>query len=242
MCLTERRIYAMVNIYSRSSLQRNFSPFAVFLFLLFFIAPSWNHAGPRVKILYFFSMSCQDCIDVEPAIIALGKEYGIEGYNTGTTEARGYPFAVKMDDRKAAREVYGIKGIPSLAILVDGVFKQKIEGRSDIQDAKSIIKALSNGAMTVTEAAKMKMSAELTITGWVVAKGEYFKHVRFILTDRTTEIQVKAWLPLEAMKSPMKKAGPRLMSDVLRKPVVLKGRLTQTKSGGLFQVKEELPP
>ncbi len=224
--------------------QKGIGPFiAVLLTLLSCIAPSFNHAAqsPHVKVLYFFSLSCPHCVEARPAVIALSKEYRIEGHNFGTIKAKGYPFPVKMGDKKNARKAYGIKVIPSLAILIDGIYKQKIEGTSDIQDAKSIIKALSSGAMTVTEAVNKKKDADLTVTGWVVAKGEYFKNVRFMLTDRKTEIQVKAWLPLETMKSPMKKAGPRLMSNVIRKPVVLRGSFIQTDTGALFLVKEELP-
>jgi thiol-disulfide isomerase/thioredoxin len=226
-----------------STRQKGIGPFiGVLLTLLLCITPSFNHAAqsPHVKILYFFSLSCPHCVDAKPAVIALSREYSIEGHNFDTIEAQGYPFPVKRGDGKNAKRVYGIKEIPSLAVLIDGLYKQKIEGASDIQDAKSIIKALSSGAMTVTEAAKKEKDDELTVVGWVVAKGEYFKNVRFMLTDRTTEIQVKAWLPLEVMKSPMKKARPRLMSNVVRKPVVLRGSLTQTDTGGLFLVKEEL--
>lgn len=215
----------------------------LFLFLLLLISPSVDHAAqsPHVKILYFFSLPCPDCLEAEPAVIALGREYSVEGRNLGTKAAQGYPFPVKTGGKKHARKVYGIKEIPSLAVLIDGTCRQKIEGTSDIKDAKSIIKALSGGAVTVTEAAKKETDAELTVTGWVIAKGEYFKNVRFMLTDRTTELQVKAWLPLEAMKSPMKRTIPRLMSNVIRKPVVLRGSLIQTATGGLFIVKEELP-
>ncbi|MGC1456507.1 MAG: hypothetical protein WA946_15090 [Nitrospirota bacterium] len=216
---------------------------ALLLLLLLLISPSVDHAAQshHVKILYFFSLTCPDCLEAESAVIALGREYSVEGRNLGTNAAQGYPFPVKMSGKKNARKVYGIKEIPSLAVLIDGTCRQKIEGTSDIKDAKCIIKALSSGAVTVTEAAKKGTVAEFTVTGWVIAKGEYFKNVRFILTDRTTELQVKAWLPLEAMKSPMKRTMPRLMSNVIRKPVVLRGSLTQTDTGGLFIVKEELP-
>jgi thiol-disulfide isomerase/thioredoxin len=225
-------------------LQKGLGLFAVlYLTLSSIITPSLCHAAQNlhVKILYFFSPSCPHCVEAAPAVISLGKEYNIEGHNVGAHEAQeGYPFPVIRGDKKNARKVYGIRGIPSLAVIIDGVFKQKLEGASDIQDAKSIVRALSSGAMTVTEAAKKEKDVELTVAGWVVAQGEYFKNVRFILTDRTTEIPVKAWLPLEAMKSPMKKSMPRLMSNVLRKPVVLRGNLIQTGTGPLFVVKEEL--
>jgi thiol-disulfide isomerase/thioredoxin len=230
--------------FDNSDRRISIGPFiALSLILLLFISPSFNHAAqsPHVKILYFFSLQCPDCLEAEPAVIALGREYSVEGRNLGTKAAQGYPFPVKMGGKKHARKVYGIKEIPSLAVLIDGTCRQKIEGTSDIKDAKSIIKALSSGAITVTEAAKKETNAELTVTGWVIVKGEYFKNVRFILTDRTTELQVKAWLPLEAMKSPMKRTMPRLMSNVIRKPVVLRGNLTQADTGGLFIVKEELP-
>jgi thiol-disulfide isomerase/thioredoxin len=215
---------------------------------LFFII--WALFGPtiiqagqndHVKILYYFSMTCRHCIDAKPAVIALSKEYSIEGRNVGTLAAQGYPFPIKTVDKKTAKEVYGITGVPALAVLIDGVYKQKIAGASDIQDAKTIIKALSLGAMTVTEAKRNAKDAEITITGWVISQGEYFKNARFLLTDRTTEIPVKAWLPLEAVKSPLNKTTPRLMSSVIRKPAVLKGSFKQTETGSIFLVKEELP-
>ena len=186
-------------------------------------------------------MPCPDCLEAEPAVIALGKKYSVEGRNLGTKAAQGPPFPVKRYSKEHARKIYGIKEIPSIAILIDGQCRQTIEGTSDIKDAKSIIQALSSGAITVTEAAKKGTDAELTVTGWVIAQGEYFKNVRFILTDRTTELQVKAWLPLEAMRSPLKRTMPRLMSNVIRKPVALRGSIIQTDTGGLFIVREELP-
>jgi thiol-disulfide isomerase/thioredoxin len=227
-----------------SILQKGFGSFVVMLLILWlFVAPSTGHTAQnhRVKIIYFFSPSSPDCIDAEPAVIALGREYSMEGYNFGKIAPRGYPFPVKPGDKKNARKVYGIKGIPSLVVIIDGVYKQKMEGAADIQDAKSIIKALSGGAMTVTEAAKNAKKAEFTVSGWIVAKGKYFKNVRFMLTDRTTEIRVKAWLPLEAVKSPIRKESPRLMSNVIGKPVVLRGSLTPSETGCLFLVKEEIP-
>ncbi|MGE5174153.1 MAG: hypothetical protein ACM3MD_10030 [Betaproteobacteria bacterium] len=80
------------------------------------------------------------------------------------------------------------------------------------------------------------------ITGWIVAKGEYFKKAQFFITDRTTELPVKAWLPLEAMKGLFKSKRPRLMSDVVKKPVVLKGSIKKTVTGSIFMVKEEKTP
>ncbi len=150
-----------------------------------------------------------------------------------------FPFPVKPGDKKLAKGIYGVQGVPTLAILIDNVYKQKIAGTPDIQDAKVIVKALAQGAKTVTEAAGTQ-EGEITITGWIIAKGEYFKKAQFFITDRKTELPIKAWLPLEAVKSPVSKKRPKLMSDVIRKPVVLKGSIKKTAAGSVFQVKEEL--
>ncbi len=223
--------------------QRGFGPFAGFILIVWtlsaasFVFAARDH---HVKILYFFSASCIHCIEARPAVIELSKEYEIEGllFNDGSPQS--FPFPIKTGDKKTAKEVYGVKGVPTLAVLVDNVYRQKIAGAADIQGAKVIIKALADGAMTVTEAAKKAPDAEITITGWIVAKGEYFKKAQFFITDRTTELPVKAWLPLEVMKSPFRKTRPRLMSDVIKKPVVLKGSIKKTATGGIFQVKEEM--
>jgi hypothetical protein len=42
------------------------------------------------------------------------------------------------------------------------------------------------------------------------------------------------------VKSPFKRARPRLMSDVIDKPAVLKGELTGKDQNYLFIVKEEI--
>jgi hypothetical protein len=42
------------------------------------------------------------------------------------------------------------------------------------------------------------------------------------------------------VKSRFKKARPRLMSDVLGKPVMLKGKLTKTEAGLRFEVREDV--
>ncbi len=223
--------------------QRGYSPFAGFILIVWMLsAASFVFAARdhHVKLLYFFSASCIHCIEARQAVIELGKEYEIEGlfFNDGTPQS--LPFTVKAGDKKTAKEVYGVKGVPTLAVLVDGVYRQKIAGAPDIQDAKVIIKALADGAITVSEAAKKAPDAEITITGWIVAKGEYFKKAQFFITDRTADLPVKAWLPLEAVKSLFRKTRPRLMSDVIKKPVVLKGSIKKTATGGIFQVKEEI--
>ncbi len=179
----------------------------------------------------------------KPSIIELSKEYDVEGIHFDGGKPQSLPFPVKSGDKKI-REKYGVRGYPTLVVLLDGTFKQRIAGTSDVQDAKVIIKALSNGALTVTEAAKKDGKREITITGWISARGEYFKNAQFIISDRTAELPVQAWLPLEAVRSPftkkMQSKQPRMMSDVVRKPVVLVGSIKKTESGSIFQVKEEI--
>ncbi len=205
-------------------------------------AYSFDAAGknPNVKILYFFSESCIHCMAAKPSVIDLSKTYDVEGLRFGQGNAQSWPFPVKSAD-KNIMQAYGVKGYPTLAVLVDGIFKQKIAGTSDVLDAKVIIRALANGAMTVTEAARKDGTGEITITGWISAKGNYFKNAQFSITDRSSELPVSAWLPLEAVKSPFRNKGPRLMSDVIKKPVVLKGSIQKTATGVKFRVKEEIP-
>ena len=216
-----------------------FAGFLLFAWLLMY--PSAISAGQNshVKILYYFSVSCKHCIAAKPSIIALSKEFNIEGRNAGTTAAAGYPFPVKTADKKIAKEVYGIQGVPTLAVLINGAFKQKIAGTPDIQDAAVIIKALSGNALTVTEAAEKAPEGDIIVTGWIVARGASLNKVRYFITDRRTDLPVKVWLPIEAMKGLVQNKRPRLMSDVVKKPVVLKGGIQKTSTGNVFVVKEE---
>jgi thiol-disulfide isomerase/thioredoxin len=227
-----------------SNRQRGIGPFAglfpigwLILFSTLVFAAQNNH----VKILYFFSPSCKYCIDAKPYILDLSKEYGIEGQRFGEGTSPSFPFPVKAGDKKLAQGTYGVQGIPTLAVLVDGVYRQKIAGMTDIRDAKVIIKGLVSGAMTVTEAAQKVNKKEIIVTGWIIAKGEYFKNARFFLTDRSTEIPLKAWLPLELVKSSVQKKKLKLMSDMLKKPIVLKGSIKKTTAGNIFFVKAEVP-
>lgn len=213
-----------------------------FILWTLFLFPSSVLAAQNahIKILYFFSTTCRHCIDARPSVLALSKEFNIQGLQFGGGQRAVLPFPVEAGDKKVAQEVYGVAGVPTMAVLVDGKYKQKIAGTPDIQDAKVIVRALAQGAKTVTEAATGTQEGQITITGWIIAKGEYFKKAQFFITDRKTELPIKAWLPLEAVKSPVAKKRPKLMSDVIRKPVVLKGSIKKTVAGGVFQVKEEL--
>lgn len=222
--------------------QRGLGPFAGFILIALMsaaISVAFAAQG-RVKLLYFFSASCKYCIDARPAVIDLGKEYDIEGLLFKDGNPQSFPFPIKAGDKKIAKEVYGVKGVPTLAILVDGKYRQKISGAPDIQDAKTIIEALAGGAVTVSEAAKKTPGADITITGWITAKGAYFKNAQFFITDRETDLPIKAWLPIEAVKSPFRKTRPRLMSDVVNKPVALRGELTKRDQTYEFIVKEEV--
>ncbi len=224
--------------------QKGIGPFAglfFFAWIIFFSTLVSAAQDNHVKILYFFSPSCKHCIDAKPFILDLSKEYSIDGLRFGEGTSPSFPFPIQAGDKKIAQGTYGVQGVPTLAILIDGMYRQKIEGMPDIQDAKVIIKGLASGAMTVSEAAQEVDKGEITVTGWIIAKGEYFKNARFFLTDRKTELPIKAWLPLEVVKGPVQKKRPKLMSDVIKKPVVLKGHFRKTAAGKVFFVKAEVP-
>jgi len=225
------------------SRRRGIGPFAgLFCAAWLSILCSGAFAGQNndIKLLYFFSSSCKHCMEVRPAVIALSKKYGIEGWYFGGGQAQTVPFPVKAGDKKVAEEVYGVVGVPTIAVVVKGKYKQKLAGASDIGDAEVIIASLVRGALTVTEAAE-QAGHEITVTGWITARGEYFKNAQFYVTDRKTELRLQPWLPLEAVKSPFRNnKRPRLMSDVVRKPVVLRGSVKKTDTGAIFIVKKEL--
>ena len=211
----------------------------IFLILILLIAVSKAEEG--IKVLYFFSATCPYCKEATPYVNELSKEFSVEGILFGKEEAKGLSFPVRKGTKEMANR-YGVKGVPTLIVLKDGVFKHKIIGVRDIKDARTIIKALEMGAMSVSEAVEKNPEGEFIITGWIINKEDYFeKDSKFFITDRQKEILVNTWLPLEVAKSPFKKQRPRLMSDVVDKPVVLKGRLIRTKEGGIkFHVKEEI--
>lgn len=210
--------------------------FALLLFSSFVIAAQNSH----VKLLYFFSTTCNHCNDAKPAVIALSKDFAMEGlqFGEGTYEL---PFAIKAGDKKIAKEVYHIAGVPTLVVLLDETIRLKIEGAPDIADARVLALALSRGALTVTEAAAAASQGEVTIAGWIISKGDYFKDPQFFITDRQTEIPIRAWLPLEAVKPPFKSTNrPRLMSDVIKKPAFLSGRLIKKDKMLQFLVNKEV--
>lgn len=223
-------------------LKRNFSIKKVILCVA--LIPSFVYAAQNnaVNILYFFSPSCPHCIEARPFIMDLSKKYNIEGLQFGEGNPPSFPFPVKKGD-KATQGKYEVKGVPTLAIFVDGVYRQKIQGMPDIGDAQVLIRGLKSGALTITEAMQtMKESEEITITGWIIARGVNFQKAQFFITDRKTELPIKAWLPREVVKSPVPKKSPRLMSDVTKKAVVLKGNFRKSSAGNLFIVTKEVLP
>lgn len=202
------------------------------------LIPSFVYAAPdkNIKILYFFSPSCQHCIDAKPFIMNLSKEYNIEGLQLGEGNPPSFPFPVNKGDKAIAQETYDVRGVPTLVILFDDVYRQKISGMPDIRDAQVIVQGLKSGAMTVTEAMQTVKDREITITGWIIARGLNFQKAQFFITDRKTELSIKAWLPREVVKSPFQERSPRLMSDVIKKPVILKGSIKKIDGRDTFFV------
>ncbi len=196
-----------------------------------------------MTVWYFFSSDCPPCKKIEPIVKDLSKEFKMQGrvYGQGGTEP--LPFEVRTGDVEASKR-YEIESFPALVVLMNGNVKQVFRGERDIEDAKLFLYAFRKGAFSVSESITQGQQKIFTITGWIIAKGEYFKKAQFGISDRMTDLPIKAGLPLEAMKSPFRDKTPgrrpRLMSDVIRKPVVLIGSIKKTEEGIVFQVKEEI--
>jgi thiol-disulfide isomerase/thioredoxin len=212
----------------------NFTIKKVIFWLVLLSSLVYAGQGRNVEILYFFSPSCHHCIDAKPFIMDLSKTYNIQGLSFGEGPPPSFPFPVEKGDKTIARDTYDVKGVPTLGILIDGVYRQKISGMPDIRDAQVIIKGLKNGAMTVSEAVHSSKESEITITGWIVARGVNFQKAKFFITDRKTELSIKPWLPLEVVKSPVHKIHPKTMSEVIRKPVILRGSIRKNSTGSKF--------
>ncbi len=234
-----------MHLVNRTSITRGggFGPlpgfFIVLVFFSFFNSPVSAATKHEIKLIYFFSTTCIHCSEARPAILELSKEFSIEGMQFGEGHP-SYPFPVKPGDKEVAKEVYHVPGVPTLIVLVDGKNTLTVAGTNEIRDAAVIIRALASGALTASDAALVKQNEPITVTGWILARGTSFKDVHYFLSDHKSELPVKAWLPIEAVKSPFRKKPPRLMSDVIRKPVVLQGSVEKTTAGILFLVKKEL--
>ena len=192
-----------------------------------------------LSLLYFFSPSCSHCTAVAPVVKELSKEFPIQGLVYGKGNPEPMPFEVRKGDKETSKR-YGIQGVPNLVVLNKGSVKTIFRGEHEIRDAGVMLSAFRKGALTVSEVTAKGPQQDITITGWVLNKGDYFKNTKFMLTDRRMDIQVKPWLPLEVARSPLRKTRPRLMSDVINKPVALRGNFVKKEEGLEFVVTEEL--
>jgi thiol-disulfide isomerase/thioredoxin len=215
-----------------------------FNFLFFFIViislSSVSAARQEdLSVLYFFSADCAICKRVEPAIKELSREFTVQGLFYGRDDPGPMPFKVRKGDKKTFAR-YRLEAVPALVVLKNGRVKQVIRGEDDIRDTRVLLRAFRKGAMTVSEAVEQGPQKMSNVAGWVESRGEYFRNVGFFLTDRKQTIAVKPWLPVEAIKSPFRKTRPRLMSDVISKPVLLEGALTKINDDFQFTVRKEI--
>lgn len=194
-----------------------------------------------LTILYFFSATCPHCRIVEPTVKELSKDFNVQGFYIGKEVPGSLPFAVRKGD-KALSDKYGLKGVPALVILKKGIMKQAIQGEYDIRDARILLNAFRRGAHTVSEAVAKGPQRISHIVGWIESRGDYFRNAHFFITDRRVMIPISPWLPLETVKSPFKTTHPRLMSDIVGKPVELKGTVKKADKTYSFMVKEEVLP
>jgi thiol-disulfide isomerase/thioredoxin len=192
-----------------------------------------------LSVLYFFSAHCTQCKRVEPAIKELSREFTVQGLFYGKDDPGPMPFDVRKGDKETSAR-YGLEGDPALVVLRNGRVKLVIRGEYDIRDARALLRAFRKGAVTVSEAIEEGPQKTYTFAGWIVSRGEYFRNGRFSLTDRKQTIAVNPWLPIEAVKSPFRKTPPRLMSDVINKPVLLEGALTKINDDLQFTVRKEI--
>lgn len=192
-----------------------------------------------LEAYYFYSPDCPHCGNVVPLIKELSKEIRVRGYFYGKGGAEPMPFKV----RRAGRFTlwwYDVNTFPTLAILKNGDVKQMLIGEPDIRDAREILSGYRKGASSVTEVVKKKPQKKHSVIGWVVSRGEYFQDPLFYLTDRRQTLPVRPWLPIEAVISPFRKTRPRLMSDVIGKPVFLEGTIMNIGDTPQFTVGKEL--
>lgn len=211
----------------------------VFAIIIIILSAAIASAQGELSLLYFYSTTCGQCKSVEPIVQELSKTYPIEGLVYGKGESAAMPFPVRKAD-KATSSKYGISGVPVLAVLENGAIRQAIRGENDIRTSPNIIRALSKGALSVSEMVANGPQKTYIVTGWVVSRGAYFKGAKFFLTDRQQTIMIKPWRPLEAVKSPFKAARPGMMSDIIDKPVYLEGMLTKADGNLQFTVGKEL--
>jgi hypothetical protein len=193
----------------------------------------------RMHIRYYFSTDCSQCERSKSFVSELSREYPVDGMWSGNKHPGPVRFSLKKSTQ-ADKERYIVTDEPTIVILKDGLARQVIRGELDILSSRTIIKGIEQGALTVSEAIEQGPKKKYKIAGWIVSRGEYFKESLFFVTDRKQSIAVRPWLPLEAARSSFKKTRPRLMSDVIGKPVFLEGTLTKNGDNLQFMVGKEL--
>jgi hypothetical protein len=211
----------------------------VILFVIVRMSAAFEGQHEALRALYFFSATCRHCKQTTPVVSELSREYHIQGFLYGKEDPGSLPFPIKKGTKKDS-EQYNLAGVPVLVVLMDGRTKQVLAGEKSIKDARAFLSAFKKGALTVSEAIEIGPKKNYKIAGWIVSRGEYFKDPLFFVTDRKQTIAVRPWLPLEAARSPFKKTRPRLMSDVIDKPVFLEGSLTKNGDNLQFMVGKEL--
>jgi len=215
---------------------------ALCILLLLTIGPNAcaKPTASQFHLLYIYSDSCPPCTTTTPIVKKMSRDFPVRGLYFGETPPGKIPFDVQQGEKKIM-EQYGLEGVPDLVVLENEGTKAVFQGEAEIRDANIMLHAFTRGASTVSEAVTQRDStADIMVTGWLVNKGGYFKNARFLITDRRVDLAVKPWLPLEAVNSPFRKTYPRRMSDVVNKPVVLRGRIEKKGNALEFVVAEEL--
>jgi thiol-disulfide isomerase/thioredoxin len=207
---------------------------AVTIFLIFPLSPLYSNTG--LKLVFLFTPECPHCRATIPFMNNLSEKYIVEGIVFGNGDIPETRFPITKGTKDMA-ERFGLKKVPYLVVLEDGRQRLAVSGRSDIMDMEVILRGISKGALLPSEI-KNREAKEFVLTGWLIHRGEYFKKDSgFFITDRKTSIEVLPWLPLESVKSPFKTQRSKTMSDLIGKPLILKGRLD---ARGRFIVKEEI--
>jgi thiol-disulfide isomerase/thioredoxin len=207
---------------------------AVLLFLIFPLCPLYSNTG--LRLVFLFTPKCPHCRATIPFMNDLSEKYIVEGIIFGNGDIPEVKFPLTKGTKDMA-ERFGLKKVPYLVVLENGRQRLAVSGRRDIMDMEVILRGISQGALLPSEI-KDGGAKEFVLTGWLIHRGEYFKKDSgFFITDRKTSIEVLPWLPLEAVKSPFKAKRPKTMSDLIGRPLILKGRLDARDR---FIVKEEI--
>jgi len=195
---------------------------AVLLFLIFPLCPLYSDTG--LRLIFLFTPKCPHCRAIIPFMNDLSEKYIVEGIVFGRGDIPETRFPLTKGTKDVAVK-FGLKKVPCLVVLENGRQRLAVSGRRDIIDMEVILRGISKGALLPSEI-KDVGAKEVILTGWLIHRGEYLKKGSgFFITDRKTSIEVLPWLPLEEVKSPFKAIRPRTMSDIIGRPLIIKGRL-----------------